>query len=485
MSFKSLIIGVPEYNDSSITPLPFVKNDIRLFKSTIKNHLNIEDENIAVLGEDPSECTWSNVLREFKKFSHNSNEDDTVIIYYSGHGTSFEGDGYLICKDTERDFINRTAISISELSNTINTTPAKNKLIFLDSCYSGVNLGKSNDAKFVIEKISDLQSEGWSILSSCKGNELSYALKDGTASIYTHFLCEALSGKAISNGDDKLGLSDINKYVQKKVTNYAINHHSASQTPTLKSERVGNLEFKISFEKEDGKENDPPNFQLIPNIYKNITFQYEYIAPTTKTTYNLNMGDYNPNNLNAGFGVKNKTELSSHERRSKTTRKQKKVLNELNTAFLRFIEPSDIDKKSRTELNYPFGKLVINNHETSFDLELTINNSEKSEIIDLLNFLDDQEVIKWDKLFFPTQDSLDFDCVKNVCEQNNYSIIEFDVVANTMVINLTVESENNLLLKIKNSSEKSEFTFYEKEELRENFLETLPIFQITGNFKDC
>ena len=472
MSFKVLIIGVSEYKDDKINPLPFVEKDISLFKKTIVNHLNIEESDISTIGENPNDCTWNNILNKVKAYATGTEENDTVLVYYSGHGTSFESNGYLICYDTQTDFIERTAIKISELSTRLNVIPAKNKIIFVDSCHSGVNIGKNGGSKFVIEKISDLESEGWSILSSCKANEFSYALEDNSASIFTHFLCEALSGKALKENKNSLSLEDINKYIQNKVTNYAITTHGASQTPTLKAERIGNLEFDITFKNVDRKKKETTLY-LVPKYHKELKFIYSYSAPSSNNTLaTIRIGtSFDP--------------PSTEERQKMTFRLRNDLLKDLNTSFLKFLKPSEIIKNSYNDFSYPFGELDINSSNYEFSLELTVNNNGTKRTNEILNTLSSQKVISWKELQLPIQKHIEFDCVLDICKKNNYEVHEYDALNNSITINLTPKSDDSLKLKIKTSEKHSSFSFFEAPSLRVDFLETIPIQQIINNFSNC
>lgn len=110
---------------------------------------------------------------------------EVALFYYSGHGYIDEIGGYLVtseCKTGEDGF------SLSELMTIVNNSPAKNKIIILDSCHSGV-VGKSS----VPEAFSRI-GEGVTILTAC--SEKQYAIEENGSGVFTTLLVDALYGGA-------------------------------------------------------------------------------------------------------------------------------------------------------------------------------------------------------------------------------------------------------------------------------------------------
>ncbi|HCX97334.1 putative Peptidase C14 caspase catalytic subunit p20 [uncultured spirochete] len=77
---------------------------------------------------------------------------ESFMFYYSGHGSGgFDpGEAYIIPSDWDPRAFNFTdrMISTSEFASLLEKVPAKNKIVILDSCYSGgfVNPAESSDA---------------------------------------------------------------------------------------------------------------------------------------------------------------------------------------------------------------------------------------------------------------------------------------------------------------------------------------------------
>jgi helicase len=60
--------------------------------------------------------------------------DDTVIIYFSGHGSDSH---HLISFDADPMSLDATAIALDELTSLFLQVPAKNLILLLDCCFAG------------------------------------------------------------------------------------------------------------------------------------------------------------------------------------------------------------------------------------------------------------------------------------------------------------------------------------------------------------
>ncbi len=77
---------------------------------------------------------------------------DTVIIYYSGHGAPYpdpsspDGDGvskYLLTSDTDPESMWATAVEMESIRKIFNRLSSERVVFLADTCYSGASGGKS------------------------------------------------------------------------------------------------------------------------------------------------------------------------------------------------------------------------------------------------------------------------------------------------------------------------------------------------------
>lgn len=119
-------------------------------------------------------------------FKTNSEEMETILFYFTGHGYINEHGGFLVCNDYSEC---NEGVEMRFLLDCIIHSKAKNKVVILDCCHSG-DLGSSN----LINDNSSILPNGVTILTSSKSKELSF--ETGKGSIFTELLSFSLEGES-------------------------------------------------------------------------------------------------------------------------------------------------------------------------------------------------------------------------------------------------------------------------------------------------
>lgn len=115
-----------------------------------------------------------------------SGDADIALFYYSGHGYIDSVGGYLVTPDfTNHDY----GVSLQEVLAIANASRCKDKIIVLDSCFSGF-MGSINTAGQNTAVI----NEGVTILTASRSSETSVEVNGH--GLFTSLLLEALSGGA-------------------------------------------------------------------------------------------------------------------------------------------------------------------------------------------------------------------------------------------------------------------------------------------------
>lgn len=115
-----------------------------------------------------------------------SGDADIALFYYSGHGHIDSVGGYLVTPDfTDHDY----GVSLQEVLTIANASRCKDKIIVLDSCFSGF-MGSINTAGQNTAVI----NEGVTILTASRSSETSVEVNGH--GLFTSLLLEALSGGA-------------------------------------------------------------------------------------------------------------------------------------------------------------------------------------------------------------------------------------------------------------------------------------------------
>jgi hypothetical protein len=114
-------------------------------------------------------------------------EDDSEIalFYFAGHGHIETTGGYILASDSQRG---DEGVSLVDILIFANESKAKNKIIMLDSCHSGI-AGTSPSAGQ-----NAILSEGLTILTASTKDQ--YATEQDGRGVFTTLLVDALSGVA-------------------------------------------------------------------------------------------------------------------------------------------------------------------------------------------------------------------------------------------------------------------------------------------------
>ncbi|MDD4370158.1 MAG: caspase family protein [Anaerostipes sp.] len=249
---KIFACGVNEYRGAR--GLPFCMNDVKAFCETFENNLIIDKENI-VLPTIDGEISNTDYCKELKNFCMEANEEDTLVIFHSGHGGVDEDEySYLLMTNTLNE---DTRVYTDQIIDFLTKSKAKTKIVLLDCCHSDVgdNLIPSIEPSKIVE---DFYASGISIFSSCKKSEKSTS-ENGTISVFTDCLCNALRDKhLVQNG--KLYFHDFQNLVSIYAANYNRKHPDETQTPIMRTSMIGTAVFEAKNYKVNRKFNRSYSF---------------------------------------------------------------------------------------------------------------------------------------------------------------------------------------------------------------------------------
>ena len=243
------VIGINHYQNTR--NLKYSVNDAKAFKKYLESYLDIPDRNIFFLIDQ--QATRNNIQSLLgTKLKRKVAKDDTVIIFYAGHGavetdpSNPDGDGfekYLLPYDANLDDLYMSAISMNDVK-TIFQRLRSDRLIFIaDTCYSGASGGRTILATKTRANLSDKffdrisRGRGRVIISSCSANEISKEddrLKHG---VFSYYLLEGLKGKADNDSDGVITVSELFSFLSRKVPNAT----GQDQHPVRKGETEGEL----------------------------------------------------------------------------------------------------------------------------------------------------------------------------------------------------------------------------------------------------
>lgn len=184
---KALIVGIDHYEH--IGGLSGCVNDAHAVKAVLERHadgtLNFPTPNIMV-GTAASQPVTRRDLKDAVRELFSA-DGEIALFYFAGHGYIEDTGGFLCASDCESG---DDGLSLYEVMTMANASPARNKVIVLDSCHAGV-VGTHAVARNVAEI-----SDGVTILTASTSDQYAMEVEGGGAGVFTQLLVDALSGAA-------------------------------------------------------------------------------------------------------------------------------------------------------------------------------------------------------------------------------------------------------------------------------------------------
>ena len=177
-----------------------------------------------------------------------ADSEATCLVFFSGHGWLDTNSGryYLLPYDIEPFDLANSALAATTFTTALRRVRAKRLIAFIDSCHAA-GMATSKDApqeepalklpsgfeqtslpKGMVDELKE--GQGRAVFTSSRGEQRSWVRPDGSMSIYTYHLVEALHGAGSRPGESTVRLSDLMYYLGQAVPQSA-NAIGRQQTP--------------------------------------------------------------------------------------------------------------------------------------------------------------------------------------------------------------------------------------------------------------
>jgi hypothetical protein len=180
---KALVVGIDYYEH--VAGLYGCSNDAHSMKGVLEKHgdgsVNFGVMLVAAAAAKDAVSRGELKDRIQELFADDS---DIALLYFAGHGHIETTGGYICGSDCKRG---DDGMSLSEVQALANASRARNKVIVLDSCHSGVA------GTFPGKETAEL-SEGMTILTASTSDQ--YASEENGSGVFTTLFVDAMSGAA-------------------------------------------------------------------------------------------------------------------------------------------------------------------------------------------------------------------------------------------------------------------------------------------------
>jgi uncharacterized caspase-like protein len=235
-NYYAVVIGIGNYQDDRIPKLKYTTVDAgEIYKILTDPHYgNFPENQVKFLIDE--QATYNNIKSAIGTWlKRNTRKNDTVIIFFAGHGAPEDEKTYWVTYNANIDDLYGTALSNDEIADMLDRVEAKKMIAFLDSCYSAATVNRT-DKKRSIMLVKDpflkFKGKGRVIITSSDGKEQSVEIDKFGHGIFTYYLLKALKGDADKNRDGYIELDEVWDYVKYRVTDTA-RKYGSTQTPML------------------------------------------------------------------------------------------------------------------------------------------------------------------------------------------------------------------------------------------------------------
>lgn len=230
-----LTVAVNKYRDKDLW-LNYCVPDAASIEESFKKQQSGLYQNVCVYSLKDAEVTKEGLEQKFKELSSIVTADDVFVFFVSGHGTAYDdGDYYFIpvnFRYTNKTDIPLKAISKSDLTKNLSLIKAGKTLMMLDTCNSGSFFADSNKRgmgdKGIFERLS--RATGHAILAAASDSQSAMEGYNGHG-VFTYVLLDGLAGKADSNNDGFVSLTELSSYVENQVPELSYEKWGYEQVP--------------------------------------------------------------------------------------------------------------------------------------------------------------------------------------------------------------------------------------------------------------
>ena len=249
----AVVIGIGEYESPEIRSLNYSVADAEGIYEFLTTEGKYEKDNVKLLVNE--EATTKNIKSALGTFLYRkAMEEDTVFIYYSGHGApepdpaSMDGDGlskYIVSFDSDPQDLYATAYPMKDIIEIFQRIEAKKIIFFVDACYSGASGGKTfsrpgmkagNISDDFLEELAE--GEGRLVITASDANEVSLEVSELGHGVFTYYLLEGLNGSSDINNDSIITVDELYDYLYKNVVKTS-KEFGGNQHPLKKGETSG------------------------------------------------------------------------------------------------------------------------------------------------------------------------------------------------------------------------------------------------------
>ncbi|MBP6892872.1 MAG: caspase family protein [Pseudacidovorax sp.] len=201
------------------------------------------------------QATKSNIVDALRELAATAKPDDTVVVFFSGHGGRRIGApeyaGYLYPADCVPGDPDGTGLLAQELTELLEAIPSARVVLLMDACHAeaAAHVKADGESKGMLPGLRDAALEklssgaGRVVIASCRETEVSMTSPWRGHSLFTHFLLEGLRGHARGADDGTVRVLDLFTYLSEQVPKNPV--AGTVQHPVLRARTENNFPLAL------------------------------------------------------------------------------------------------------------------------------------------------------------------------------------------------------------------------------------------------
>lgn len=256
----AVIVGLENYrklkSGESLPTVAYAHADARAVSDAL-HHIfkDMPEPDVAIETMTDSNASLAAVKDHLNWTIRNLSAKDLFIFYYAGHGFHGAGGNRLSTYDTNRLNIAGTTLSMRDaLLEPLAESACEQALVFVDACaeqFRDVVQSRDVIANLDAHEVVEFLDGGWYLgaFLSCSPGEKSYPSNKLGHGIWTHFLLEALKGRAPEalTRDRWLTGEGLQNYLRQEVPRYISREMTIRATQTPQAILSASNSFRIHY----------------------------------------------------------------------------------------------------------------------------------------------------------------------------------------------------------------------------------------------
>lgn len=236
----ALFISSEKYQQYDNTPYCHA-DAIKLREALLENCDYLLENTLTIALEPGDGKGATEIINDITNLVERSEDGDSILFFFAGHGAAIEGKTYLILPDTSRSNVPGTSLKLGDIEYFLSKNKRLNIRIF-DCCHSGEGSRDGVPSAEADSFMSEVLSGGTDCsvtLASCAIHEKSYCDEALGHGVFTSSLIAAIQEQKA----DTYVYAEAVKITVCDAVKHWCAQRGKTQTPTLRAQVTGNMHF--------------------------------------------------------------------------------------------------------------------------------------------------------------------------------------------------------------------------------------------------